>query len=173
MKSRDIDLYIDQDNFYKLQEALRDRGFPVRKNPRLRKFEAVVEDVEIDIYTPFLSRLLVPCAYLMERRLYSLVEGFQVAIPEVLLLLKAQAAKERWHSEKGMKDRIDIISLLAFGDIKPLPLKDLIGKYDPEMKMLEVVAKTLRQARSEYRYSGLSFERDGPRLKQSLEALRG
>jgi len=45
------------------------------------------------------------------QKLYSAIEGFKVAIPEVLLLLKAQAAQDRWHAEKGLKDRVDMISL--------------------------------------------------------------
>lgn len=44
----------------------------------------------------------------------------------MLLLLKAQAAKERWHAEKRMKDRIDIISLLDFADVKHDLLKQLV-----------------------------------------------
>jgi hypothetical protein len=41
-----------------------------------------------------------------------------MAIPEVLLLLKAQAVQHTWHAEKGLKDRVDIISLLKFVDVK-------------------------------------------------------
>ena len=34
---------------------------------------------------PFVSRLVVPCLDVFERGLYSVIEGFKVAVPEVLL----------------------------------------------------------------------------------------
>jgi len=58
------------------------------------------------------------------------IERFKVAIPEVLLLLKVQAAQQRWHAEKGMKDRVDIISLLKFADIKRDLLERMLNKYN-------------------------------------------
>jgi hypothetical protein len=62
------------------------------RNARLMTFEALISDVEVDIYTPFVSRLMIPCLDVCDRKLYSVIECFKVAIPEVLLLLKAQAA---------------------------------------------------------------------------------
>jgi len=167
-KSRDIDIYIDQDNFYILQDRCADAGMRIARNPRLRKFETVMNGVEIDIYTPFMCNLVIPCRDVMRGGMTSNVEGFRVAVPEVLLLLKAQAAKERWGSEKGFKDRVDIISLLAFVDVKFDLMERLVEKYDKRMELIEVLKRTLRESRREYRFLGLSYEREGSRLLRVL-----
>jgi len=158
-----------QDNFYRLQAEALEAGFAIKRNPRLRKFEALVKGVEVDIYTPFMCNLAVPCLDVFREGMISNIEGFRVAVPEVLLLLKAQAAKERWHAEKGMKDRIDIISLLAFVDLKFELLENLFKKYDPERSLLRVILRTLRESRAEYKALGLSYQRDGVGLRERVE----
>ena len=95
LKSRDIGIYIDQKNFYMLQSELTQKGYLLKRNVCLMRFEALISDVEVDVYTPFASRLVIPCLDVFDRKLYSMIERFKVAIPEVLLLLKAQAAKDR------------------------------------------------------------------------------
>lgn len=169
LKSRDIDIYIDQDNFYRLQAGVLKEGFTIKRNPRLKKFEMLIEGVEVDIYTPFMCNLAVPCLDVFREGLVSNVEGFKVAVPEVLLLLKAQATEERWGSEKGMKDRADIISLLAFVDLKPGLLKKLLKKYDPRKSLWKTVKRTLRESRAEYKTLGLSYEKDGVKLRKLLD----
>jgi len=171
LKSRDIDVYIDQENFYRLQSELTFRGYALKRNVRLRKFEALISDVEVDVYTPFMSKLAVPCSDVFDRKMYSVIEGFKVAVPEVLLLLKAQAALERWHAEKGLKDRVDIISLLKFADVKLDVLKQLLRKYDTQHKLRDVVMRAISESRIEYRYLGLAYEKDGVQLKKSYENL--
>jgi len=169
LKSRDIDIYIDQDNFYRLQAGALKEGFNIKRNPRLKKFEVRIEGVEVDIYTPFMCNLAVPCLDVFREGLVSNVEGFKVAVPEVLLLLKAQAAEERWGSEKGMKDRADIISLLAFVDLKLGLLRKLLKKYDPRKSIWKTVERTLRESRAEYKTLGLSYEKEGVKLRKLLE----
>lgn len=168
LKSRDVDLYIDQENFYKLQAEALERGFTIKRNPRLKKFEVLIDDVETDIYTPFLCNLAVPCDDVFRERWFSVIEGFKIALPEVLLLLKAQVARERWHAEKGMKDRADLISLLAFADLKFDYLRRLLRKYDADGSLRGVVEKSLRESRAEYRFLGLTYEKDGVRLRKLL-----
>lgn len=169
LKSRDIDIYIDQDNFYRLQAGVLKEGFTIKRNPRLKIFEVLIEGVEVDIYTPFMCNLAVPCLDVFREGLVSNVEGFKVAVPEVLLLLKAQAAEERWGSEKGMKDRADIISLLAFVDLKTGLLKKLLKKYDSRKSLWKTVKRTLRESRAEYKTLGLSYEKDGVKLRKLLD----
>ena len=171
LKSRDIDIYIDQENFYTLQSELLQRDYALKRNVRLMKFEALIGDVEVDIYTPFMSKLAVPCLDVFNERLYSLIERFKVAIPEVLLLLKAQAAQQRWHAEKGMKDRVDIISLLKFADIKRELLERMLRKYDKHHTLRDVIKRAISESRIEYKFLGLTYERDGVQLKNSLENL--
>lgn len=171
LKSRDIDLYIDQENFYRLQSALLQKDYAVKRNVRLKKLEALIGDVEVDIYTPFMSNLVVPCLDVFDRKLFSLVEGFKVAIPEVLLLLKAQAAQQRWHAEKGLKDRVDIISLLKFVDVKRDLFEQMLRKYDRKNLLREVIKRTIVESRIEYKFLGLAYEKDGVQLKKSFEYL--
>ena len=168
LKSRDIDIYIDQENFYTLQSKLLQRDYALKRNVRLMKFEALIEDVEVDIYTPFMSNLAVPCLDVFNKRLYSLIERFKVAIPEVLLLLKAQATQQRWHAEKGVKDRVDIISLLKFADIKHDTLKQMLKKYDSPGTLRNVIKRTISESRVEYKFLGLTYEKDGVQLKKSF-----
>jgi len=171
LKSRDIDVYIDQESFYKLQSELTQRGYALKRNVRLMKFEALMGDVEIDIYTPFLSRLAIPCLDVFVQHLYSVIDGFKVAIPEVLLLLKAQAAQDRWHAEKGLKDRVDIISLLEFADVKRDVLGHLLAEYDTHHVLQEAIKKTISESRIEYKFLGLAYEKDGVQLRRSYKNL--
>ncbi len=171
LKSRDIDVYIDQKNFYKLQSELTQKGYALKRNVRLMKFEALISDVEVDIYTPFVSRLVIPCLDVFDRKLYSVIEGFKVAIPEVLLLLKAQAAQDRWHAEKGLKDRVDIISLLKFADVKRDVLEQMLREYDAQHTLRDAIKRAISESRIEYRFLGLAYEKDGVQLKKSYENL--
>ena len=171
LKSRDVDVYIDQKNFYKLQSELTLRGYVLKRNVRLMKFEALISDVEVDIYTPFMSKLVVPCLDMFDRKLYSVIEGFKVAIPEVLLLLKAQAARDRWHAEKGLKDRVDIISLLKFADVKQYVLEQMLKDYDTKHMLRDAIKRAISESRIEYRFLGLAYEKDGVQLKKCYENL--
>jgi hypothetical protein len=171
LKSRDIDVYIDQKNFYKLQSELTQKGYALKRNVRLMNFEALISDVEVDIYTPFVSRLVIPCLDVFDRKLYSVIEGFKVAIPEVLLLLKAQAAQDRWHAEKGLKDRVDIISLLKFADVKRDVLEQMLREYDAQYALRDAIKRAISESRIEYRFLGLAYEKDGVQLKKSYENL--
>jgi len=171
LKSRDIDLCIDQDAFYLLQAQLQKENVLISRNPRLRKFEAKMGDVEIDIYTPFESNLLIPVKALFQNHWFAGIDQYDVALPEVLLLLKSQAALERWTSEKGLKDRIDLLSLLLRSDWKPEILLDLAGKFDPTSRYLNVLLRTAKESRVEYGYLGLKYEREGRKLKATINEL--
>jgi hypothetical protein len=171
LKSRDIDVYIDQESFYKLQSELTQRGYGLKRNVRLKRFEALISGVEVDIYTPFVSRLVIPCSDVFDRKLYSVIEGFKVATPEVLLLLKAQAAQDRWHAEKGLKDRVDIISLLKFADVKRDVLEQMLRQYDTEHTLRYAIKRAVSESRIEYRFLGLAYEKEGVQLKKSYENL--
>ncbi len=59
----------------------------------------------------------------------SSVEGFQVSIPEALLILKQGAELDRGNSIKGEKDRLDIMSLLLFTDIDFKKYKSILKTY--------------------------------------------
>lgn len=171
LKSRDVDLCIDQDNFYRLHNELQKENVFVSRNPRLRKFEARFGDVEVDIYTPFQSNLIVPIGALFEKKWFTNIEGQDVAVPEILMLLKSQAAKERWSSEKGLKDRVDLLSLLLYSDWKPEFLRQVTETFDPTQELIKVLARTVKESRVEYRYLGVQYQREGRRLRRIIEQL--
>jgi hypothetical protein len=171
LKSRDIDLCINQENFYKLQSELLQQNYALKRNVRLMKFEAIIGEVEIDIYTPFISKLVIPCLDIFNKKLYSSIQRFKVTPPEALLLLKAQAAQQRWHAEKGVKDRVDIISLLKFADIKHDTLKQMLQKYDSPNTLRNVIKRTISESKIEYRFLGLTYEKNGVQLKRLFTNL--
>lgn len=93
-------------------------------------------------------------------------ERFKVAIPEVLLLLKAQATKDRWHAEKGLKDRVDISSLLKFADAKLDVLEQMLREHDAQLNLRDTIKRAISESRIEYRFLGLTCEKDGVQLKK-------
>lgn len=103
-KSKDIDIVIDYIELNKLK-----LNYNLKKNDSLKKYEIKIDNIDIDIYLPFYSKL--PLIESLEKHT-SVVEGFTVAKPEALIILKQAAELNREHTEKGLKDRIDIIDLL-------------------------------------------------------------
>jgi hypothetical protein len=105
LKSKDIDLICDFDALSKLKE-----DYDIFKNTRLRKYEAKIEDVDVDIYLPYFSNPGLKAEeiaqYVKSR------EGFKVPRPEILLIIKQKAFQERVGTPRGEKDKLDIISLL-------------------------------------------------------------
>lgn len=110
LKSKDIDIIIDYDELEKFK-----KNFDVAKNDRLKKYEIKREGVDIDIYLPFYSALGLPAEEI--RKHVRTCEGFTVPRMEILLILKQVAHAGRQGTPKGEKDKIDIFSLLALGEI--------------------------------------------------------
>jgi len=100
-KSKDIDIIIEG---YKDLDWLK-MNYDLRKNDRLRKYEIKQEEIDIDIYMPFFSKLGLPVEDLLKET--EKIEGFEVVNPEALLILKQAAEKERRGSVKGMKDKLE------------------------------------------------------------------
>ena len=105
IKSKDVGVLTD---FTTLDEI--GKRFPLRKNVKLRKYEVIVDEVSIDIYVFYYSKFVIPASELL--KLVVRIEGIKTLCPEALVILKQQAEKERTHSVKGLKDRVDIINLL-------------------------------------------------------------
>jgi hypothetical protein len=100
-----------------------------------------------------------------------LIESFKAAIPEALLLLKAQTAQQRCHAEKGLKDRVYVISLLKFVDIKRDLLNQVLQKYDEQHVLRDVIKRAISESRIEYKFLGLTYEKAGVQLRKSFENL--
>lgn len=123
LKSKDIDIIVDYDELEKLK-----REFNVFKNERLKKYEIKIEEVDIDIYLPYFSKLGFPVEEI--QNYCQPIEGFVTAIPEILLLLKVQVFNQRRGTNKGKKDLIDIFSLLREEEIDWKKYKKIIQKYN-------------------------------------------
>ena len=104
-KSRDIDLIVDFTELEKIRN-----NYALKKNVKLNKYEIIIDEIDIDIYVPYYSKFIIPTEDLIKQ--VNQVQGFKVLKPEYLILLKQQAEQDRAHSSKGLKDRIDIISIL-------------------------------------------------------------
>lgn len=107
LRSKDIDIVVDYAELGKIRQ-----DYDLTKNDRLKKYEAKVGGVDIDIYLPHYSDLGLPVSEIQRHQ--QLINGFRVPKAEVLLLLKARAASQRRGSSKGVKDVIDIFSLLLY-----------------------------------------------------------
>jgi hypothetical protein len=122
LKSKDIDIIVDYNTL-----GLMGRELPLKKNERLKKYELLISDVEVDVYVPYFSNLGIPVEDAAAN--IRVLEGFKVPTPEVLLILKQAAEVERAGSVKGLKDRIDILALLIYSEIDFNTYLSLVNKY--------------------------------------------
>lgn len=122
-KSRDIDMVVDYD-----QIKLLFVDFEMRKNPSLYRYEIKFQKFDIDVYTPFYSKLTVPPEDLINN--YTLIENTRVPRVEEVLILKLGAFDDRMNSIKGQKDRLDITGLAFYSNIDYSRLKTLLNKYE-------------------------------------------
>lgn len=133
-KSKDIDIVLD----YKELNILK-INYRLNKNDSLKKYEIKIDDIDIDIYIPFYSKLPL----LESISSYTtIIEGFRVVKPEVLLVLKQAAELDRSNTEKGMKDRIDIMDLLLTCDINFEEYDKIIEKVklqDFKKRLIEII----------------------------------
>ncbi len=122
-KSKDIDIIIYD---YESLEYLKTH-FQLVKNDQLKKYEIKIEEIDIDIYVPFYSKLSLPIEEI--KKYTTKIENITVIRQELLLILKQQAELDRMHSVKGQKDRIDIMAMLCFGPINFSQYFTLLEKY--------------------------------------------
>ncbi len=143
LKSKDIDIVVDYEELGKFKKE-----FPIFKNERFKKYEAKIEEVDIDIYLPYFSDLKFPLEEL--KNYLQSIEGFKAPIPEVLLILKVNTYLERKGTTKGEKDFLDIFTLISNEKIDWQIYKRLIKKYQLEslnQKLKEIIfsAKSIPQ----------------------------
>lgn len=138
LKSKDIDIIVDYSQLAKLKRTL-----DVSKNERLKKYEAKIEEVDIDIYLPHYSNIGFPIEEI--KNYFQSVEGFKVPLPEVLLILKTYVWNQRKNTPKGKKDLIDIFSILSKDIIDWEKYKRLIEKYnlaEIDQQLKEIILST-------------------------------
>lgn len=146
MKSKDIDIIIDIDQLDYLK-----KNHDLKKNDNLKKYEIKIDGIDIDIYVPHYSKFPLPIEEIKKHT--SMIEGFTVPKPEIMLILKQGAEKGRGESEKGLKDRIDMVSLLLGCDVDFRLYMELIRKHKAEdfySRLRGIIANF-----KEYSYLGL------------------
>ncbi len=94
LKSKDIDIIIDYDELGKLKKE-----FDITKNERLKKYEAKIEEIDVDIYLPHFSNIGLPIEEI--GNYIQSLGGFKVPIPEILLILKTYTFLQRKGTTKG------------------------------------------------------------------------
>lgn len=132
-KSKDIDILLK--NFEDMK-YLKDH-YILKKNDNLKKYEIKIDEIDIDIYVPFYSKLALPVEECIAHT--AKIDGIEVVSPEILLILKQGAEIDRRDSVKGEKDRIDVMSLLIYSPVdfrkySVLLKKDKIEHYFQRLK---------------------------------------
>ena len=97
------------------------------KNDNLKKYEIKIDEIDVDIYVSYFSKLTIAPENLKKH--IKKVEGFNVVSPEVLVILKQGAYENRKNSVKGEKDKIDILSLLFFSNIEFKSYRFVLKEY--------------------------------------------
>lgn len=122
-KSKDIDIIIKD---FKDLDYLK-KNYDLKKNARLKKYEIIVEGIDVDIYVPHFSRLALPVEEIVKQTVK--IENMETVKPEVLLILKQGAELERKNTVKGKKDQIDILTLITHIEINWQFYFDLLKKH--------------------------------------------
>ena len=125
-KSKDIDIVlkkIEDIDFLK-------QKYNLKKNDKLKRYEIELDEIDVDIYVPYYSKLTIPPEEIVKHT--TKIENIEVVIPEMLLILKQGAENDRSESTKGLKDQIDIITLLIYSDIDFKKYRELLKKYKLE-----------------------------------------
>lgn len=120
-KSKDIDIVVDIKELQNLKQE------NLIKNDRLKKYEIKIEEIDIDIYVSHYSKLAIPVEDI--KKYSTKIEGFNVIIPEALIILKQGAFEERKNSVKGEKDRLDILSILFFTNVNCKKYYQILKNY--------------------------------------------
>ena len=128
LKSKRIQMKDVEENIVvEINELQKFKQEKLAKNDRLKKYEIKIGEIDTDIYVSYFSKLAIPVENI--EKYSSNVDGFRVALPEVLLVLKQGAWLDRKYSIKGEKDKIDIVSLLFFTDVNFFQYSTLLKKY--------------------------------------------
>lgn len=144
-KSKDIDIVLG----IRELEMFKTEG--LRKNENLRKYEIKRGEIDIDIYVEYYSKLAIPAEDVSKFSIK--LDGFNVAPPELMLVLKQSAFIDREYFVKGEKDKIDIISLVFFTDVDFRKYYDILKEYK-----LESYSSNLKRIIKEFKdYNSLNL----------------
>ncbi len=128
LKSKDIDIIVGFD-----QLSLLKKEYSLVKNERLKKYEAVSGEVEIDVYLPHYSDLGIPVEKLISQA--RSLEGFKVLKISYLFVLKVYTLAQRGRSLKGRKDFIDLVFLWQLRECNTGRITEIIKKHRLEKEL--------------------------------------
>jgi len=160
IKSKDVDLIVDLEELTKLRTSI-----GMQKNDFLKKYEAKVEGVSIDIYVPYYSEFAIPPEEILKNTVR--IENFRIPKPEILLILKQQAELQRRNSVKGQKDRVDILCLAKSGKVNWKNYKRFLKRFkleEYENELKEIISS----ARIEFEYLGIRNLREVKKIKEGI-----
>jgi len=158
-KSKDIDfILIDWEDLEKIKE-----NYEPKKNDRLKKYEIIVDEIDVDIYLPHYSKFLIPAEHLITLNVVR--EGFKVLKPEALLILKQQALEDRKDSIKGQKDRVDVLSLLISEAVDFNKYQQILEEYKLQ-NLSKELKKMIKLSQEEFKYLNITNPRKIKQLKE-------
>jgi len=160
IKSKDVDLIVDLEELTKLRTSI-----GMQKIDFLKKYEAKVEGVSIDIYVPYYSEFAIPPEEILKNTVR--IENFRIPKPEILLILKQQAELQRRNSVKGQKDRVDILCLAKSGKVNWKNYKRFLKRFkleEYENELKEIISS----ARIEFEYLGIRNLREVKKIKEGI-----
>ncbi|MDI6738122.1 MAG: hypothetical protein QME12_06440 [Nanoarchaeota archaeon] len=163
-KSKDIDILLK--NFEDMKYLK--EHYVLKKNDNLKKYEIKIEEIDIDIYVPFYSKLALPVEECLKHT--ARIDGIEVVSPEVLLILKQGAEIERKDSVKGAKDRIDVMALLIYSPVDFRKYSELIkaNKLESYFQRLKEITNSFK----EIEYIGLNPREFKLKKQEILEKLK-
>jgi len=162
-KSKGIDIIVDWNVLEKLKTT-----YGLRKNEKLRKYEIKIDEIDIDIYVPFYSRLTIPAEELIKH--VATIQGFKVVQPEYLLALKLGLLSEH-RGEKERKDKIDIMALLLADVIDFKKFYAILKQHRLENFLTRLI--DLVQTFKELKYIPLNLKEFKLRKQRLLRLLNG
>lgn len=162
LKSKDIDIVVSAETLGRLKQ-----DFDVLKNARLQKYEIKMDGFDVDIYAPFWSSIGLPLDYVLENTIS--LEGFNVPAKELLLALKIYTYSQRKGNLKGLKDKIDIVSLLYFDHIDFQKFTGILQKL--HLENLNSELKELLSSAVEIKELELNKKHYSDFKKQALKML--
>ena len=159
--THDADLFIGYNEYYQLEDLYG----PLKFNNALKKMEIVVNQVDFDVYLEDQSDLLYSYQDMFTHS--RVLNDIRVPAPEHLIALKLKAALDRIHSDRGKKDKADLIKLISISskDVNNAILSD--GKFP--LKELESFLDVIRKDNSLIREVALDFQQEKS-LKKDLDS---
>jgi hypothetical protein len=158
-KSKDIDFILTKwEDLDKIKKT-----YELKKNDRLKEYEIIIDEIDVDIYLPHYSRFPIPGDQLI--KMTTNREGFTVLKTEPLMILKQQAHKDRKDSIKGLKDRVDILSILLSNMFNYAEYQKILKNYELEEFQMNLT-QIIKNAKEEFKYLHILNPRKIKQLKE-------